>query len=200
MGTEMSRRERNSRRTRTAIIRAAAELTIEHGYAHATIARIAERADVAPRTVSVWFPVKDDILFTGMAGTIERATRALREGDGDVVDRMWAWMFAEGESGAVEGDHELRLLMLRAVFGDPVLRALETRFFAPLQDALREAAADSLGVSAGAPGPAVFAAAAMGTLLDLRARVVSDAPGPGPGTMDAARVFLRAGLDAVRPG
>ena len=49
-------RERKNRRTRRAIVQATAELTIEGGYAAATIPRIAERADVAPRTVSTLVP------------------------------------------------------------------------------------------------------------------------------------------------
>jgi len=68
-------RERKNRRTRRAIVQAAAELTIQGGYAAATIPRIAERADVAPRTVSSWFPAKDDILFDRVDDTIARATR-----------------------------------------------------------------------------------------------------------------------------
>jgi len=42
-------RERKNARTREAIIRAACELILERGFEGATVAQIAERADVAPR-------------------------------------------------------------------------------------------------------------------------------------------------------
>ena len=48
-------RERKNARTREAITRAACELILERGFEGATIAQIAERADVAPRTVHTWF-------------------------------------------------------------------------------------------------------------------------------------------------
>src|SRR4051794_22568785 len=83
-------RERKNRRTRLAIVRATSELTIEGGYASATIQRIAARADIAPRTVSTWFPAKDDILFEGGDAQIELGIQYLQSGDGDIVDRLLA--------------------------------------------------------------------------------------------------------------
>ena len=55
-------RERKNARTREAITRAALELTLELGFERATIAQIAERADVSPRTVHQWFRSKEEIL------------------------------------------------------------------------------------------------------------------------------------------
>jgi hypothetical protein len=62
----------------------AAELTIERGYPFATIQRIAQRADIAPRTVSTWFPAKDYILFERVDEQIACGLRHLQSGDGDV--------------------------------------------------------------------------------------------------------------------
>ena len=56
-------RERKNARTREAIERAAYELTLEQGYERTTVAEIAERADVAPRTVFTRYPTKDAIIF-----------------------------------------------------------------------------------------------------------------------------------------
>ena len=86
--------------TQRAIVRAAAELILEEGYAAATIPRIAARADVAPRTVSTWFPAKDDILFDEIDEAVARATRHLRSGTGDTVDRLQAVAGRRVEPGA----------------------------------------------------------------------------------------------------
>ena len=63
---ELNRRERKTLRTRREIVRAAAELVLEDGYERATIARIAERADLATRTVTTRFPSKEEIFFEGI--------------------------------------------------------------------------------------------------------------------------------------
>ena len=65
MPVQENRRERKTLRTRREIVRAAAELVLEDGYERATIARIAERADLAPRTVTTRFPSKEAIFFEG---------------------------------------------------------------------------------------------------------------------------------------
>ncbi len=57
MATEQAdRQERRKRRTRQAVQTAALELFAERGYRETTINDIAERADVATRTVTVHFP------------------------------------------------------------------------------------------------------------------------------------------------
>src|SRR4051812_40660621 len=103
-------RERKNRRTRAAIVRAAAELTLEEGYAATTIPRIAERADVSPRTVSTWFPAKDDILLGGTPAIVERSTRHVRDGDGNVVDRLQAWLREEAVHALHPDDAAIYLL------------------------------------------------------------------------------------------
>ena len=60
-----NRRERKTLRTRREIVRAAVELVMEDGYERATIARIAERADLATRTVTTRFASKEAIFFEG---------------------------------------------------------------------------------------------------------------------------------------
>src|SRR4029453_15452366 len=68
--TDLGRRERKSLRPRRQIVRAAAELVLEDGYERATIARIAERADLATRTVTTRFPTKEEIFFEGVEEAI----------------------------------------------------------------------------------------------------------------------------------
>jgi AcrR family transcriptional regulator len=76
-------------------MQAAAELTIERGDPFATIQRITQRADTAPRTVSTWFPAKDYILFERVDEQIASGLRHLQSEHGDVIDRMQAWFREE---------------------------------------------------------------------------------------------------------
>ena len=55
-GSRFPRREASARRTRTALVQAAAELFVERGYAATTVVQIAERAGVARPTVFTSVP------------------------------------------------------------------------------------------------------------------------------------------------
>jgi AcrR family transcriptional regulator len=57
------RRERKVLETRRAILDAARRLFEADGYAETTVERIAEAADVAPRTFFRYFPTKESLLF-----------------------------------------------------------------------------------------------------------------------------------------
>ena len=187
-------RERKNRRTRRAIVQAAAELTIEGGYAAATIPRIAERADVAPRTVSTWFPAKDDILFDRVDDSIARASEHLRTGPGDVVDRIEAWL--ADESGREQHDPEITRLRETAIAHDPELRARAHQHLEKVQSEVAEAVARDIGVSAEDVGPQAFAGAAMAFLFTLRS-IDLEGRGDGPAQMAVGLEFLRAGLAAL---
>jgi AcrR family transcriptional regulator len=56
-------RERKRRITRQTIAREALELFARQGYADTTIPQIAEASGVSPRTVSAYFPHKEDLAF-----------------------------------------------------------------------------------------------------------------------------------------
>ena len=56
-------RERKRERTRQAIADAALELFARQGFHATTLPQIAEAADVSPRTVSGYFPAKEDLAF-----------------------------------------------------------------------------------------------------------------------------------------
>jgi AcrR family transcriptional regulator len=69
-------RESKKRETRRRILEAAFELFQRRGYAGTSLADIAERAAVAPRTVSNYFPAKIDLLVAyreDMLGLFERS-------------------------------------------------------------------------------------------------------------------------------
>jgi AcrR family transcriptional regulator len=173
-------RERKNRRTRREIVRAMSTLTIEGGWASATIPRIAERADVAPRTVSTWFPSKDDIVFERIDEVIGRSTRHMTEGDGDVVDRLEAWIHEEvAEHPAA--DPELARLRRAAIEHDPELRARDRQHYERLQAEIAKGVARDVGGEPGDMGPQIFAGAAMGFLWKLGELSREDGEGPRDG-------------------
>jgi len=72
-------RERKKQRTRQAIIEAALGLYQERGYEGVTVAEIARRADVAPRTFFGYFESKEDVFLGPGDDHLERVIRAIRE-------------------------------------------------------------------------------------------------------------------------
>jgi AcrR family transcriptional regulator len=193
---QLGLRERKNRRTRRAIVQAAAELTIEGGYASATIPRIAERADVAPRTVSTWFPAKDDILFGPIDAPIDRATQHLRTGAGDVVDRIEAWL--TDEAGREQPDAEISRLRDAAIAHDHDLRARAHQRLERIQSEIAEAVARDIGSSAQDIRAQTFAGAAMALLFALRA-IDLEGRADGPAQLAIGTEFLRAGLATMTP-
>src|ERR1700754_5158013 len=160
--TPLSRRDRKAQRTRRDIVRAASDLVLTDGYERATINRIAERADLATRTVTTRFASKEEIFFEGTDDLVERAERHLRSTDGDVVDRLQAWLDDLVETAsAARDDHELRLLRTRAIASDPDLQALRIQHFNRAHTAIAEAVARDTNQAPDAPGPQMNAAAAI---------------------------------------
>src|ERR1700735_659292 len=76
---EIGLRERSKARRRAAIIRAAYELFAERGYDATTVADIAEAAEVAPRTVAMYFPAKQDIALSRFSDGVASLTDAIRD-------------------------------------------------------------------------------------------------------------------------
>jgi AcrR family transcriptional regulator len=196
--TELSRRERKSQRTRRQIVRAAVELALEDGYERATITRIADRADVATRTVTTRFASKEAIFFEGIEVALDRAERLLSTGDGDAVDRLRAWI---GEMGEVEAEHpedpEVRALRSRAIAQDPDLRALFAQHFDRAHRALADAVAAETGQSPEAAGPQMIAAAAI-TMLRVVERLAAEANADTSAELERGFAVLRGALDALK--
>lgn len=175
-------RARKNARTRKAITRAALELSLERGYEHATVAQIAERADVSPRTVHAWFASKEDIVV----GTVDPASARLRsslDGSEALLDRLIHW--AEGERG--EGADELSELRCRVLAANPHLRAAQRARYLELEEVIAVAVAAEVGLPGDAVAPRAFAAALL--TAALRAPAASEA---------GTHVLLRAAFDALR--
>ena len=189
-------RERKNARTRDAIERAAAELALEQGYDHTTVDQIAERADVAPRTIYVRYPTKEAILFSGSDG--EASFREWITGtEDDLVDRLGR--FVQARVAAGQENAELERLKMRAIWTDPYLRRLLRGKLEDAEQLISASLSAELGLPADDSGPRVFAGAITGLFITMAEKAVAHPDSFDP-LVECARglLFLRAGLDALK--
>ncbi|HST40968.1 MAG TPA: TetR/AcrR family transcriptional regulator [Conexibacter sp.] len=189
-------RERKKARTRAAIVRATLELTLEHGFAAATIPQIAERADVAPRTVSLYFPHKEEIVFDGAAESVDRLVAHLTGGSGDLVEGLRAWLADEATRTT---DDALELLRHRAVVADRDLRMRDRQLMEAAEEKIASVVADELSEPLTGIGPRTFATAMVSVLTAVRDVYVSTHDSAAAEQeLERGLAFLQAGLDALR--
>lgn len=191
-----TRRERKTLRTRREIVRAAAELVLEEGYERATIARIAERADLATRTVTTRFSSKEAIFFEGFDVVLGPLRRHLQGSDGDVVDRLQAWIAELSDSEEIE-DPEMRLLRSRAIAVDPDLRAMRVHHFNHAHDVIAAAVASDTGSAPGDAGPQMFAAATIALFGVIEPLAAENGAAALP-ELERGFTVLRGALDALK--
>lgn len=194
MAVETGRRQRKNQQTRDAIARAACELVLERGFENTTITDIAERADVARRTVHGWFRSKDDIILWPLDAPIERLEHELRHGQGTVIDRLERYMHAE--SRMITTEDELRPLLHAALTSDSHLRALERERLRRPEIAIAEAVAADTGLAGDGPAAQAFAAATISVMIGLRTRYANRTPAT-PDIVDEGFTFLRRALTAL---
>jgi AcrR family transcriptional regulator len=189
-------RERKNARTRDAIERAAAELALEQGYDHTTVDQIAERADVAPRTVYVRYPTKEAILFSESEGGAS-FREWINGDDDDLVDRLGR--FVKGRVAASQDNAELQRLKMRAIWTDPYLRRVLRGKLEDAEQLISASLAAELGLAADDSGPRVFAGAITGLFITMAEKAVQHPDSFDP-LEECARglLFLRAGLDALK--
>jgi AcrR family transcriptional regulator len=197
MDTQLNRRERKTLRTRREIVRAAAELVLEDGYERATITRIAERADLATRTVTTRFASKEAIFFEDLEVVLDRVEEHLERSDGDVIDRLRRWIDEVAGLDEVR-DPEMRVLRSRAVAHDPDLRALRVQHFDRAHAAIAAAVARDAGTSVTGVGPQAFAAAAVAMLGVIEQLAAEDEAQALP-ELERGFAVLRGALDALKP-
>lgn len=160
-------RERKKEQTRTAISDAARELFESQGFAATTIPQIAERAQVSPRTVSYYFPVKEELVFPDrdeLLGTLEAALSDRLEGEsaGDTLLR-WLMTFTERSPEDQERDRSRRCI----VDDDPGLRAYELEFESRAEAIVAASFAADLSLPVDHHVPRMIAAATLAALHSL---------------------------------
>jgi AcrR family transcriptional regulator len=203
-------RERSKARRRAAIIQAALELFAERGYDATTIADIAAAAEVAPRTVAIYFPTKQDIAMAEFGQTVDELTRALRERTaGESITAIMARWLRTGTDGAgtdgagtdgagtdgagTDGAGELSRRMFAA---NPELNALRTLAMAAAIAASAEVIARDTGLAPGDVGARLAAVAAVAVLIELTDISAGAERERATGT---ALRFLEAGIATLGP-
>lgn len=151
-------RERKKQRTRQAIIEAALGLYEERGYEGVTVAEIARRADVAPRTFFGYFESKEDVFLGPGDDRLKRVIRAIRERERRVpiLTAVRQELQRRGqpkrEVEGVRGTHMVELLRQPAVRNR--LRERWNRW----EDDLAAAIAADVGAAPADPEPRMVAA------------------------------------------
>jgi AcrR family transcriptional regulator len=162
-------RERSKARRRDAIIRAALELFADRGYDATTIADIAAAADVAPRTVAMYFPSKQEIAMARFGQVADELTSALRGcGPGESVTAIMGRWLRTSDAGADGGTElEVRELSRRMFAANPELNALRTVRMAAVIAESAVVIARATDAVPGDVGPRLAAAAAAAILIEL---------------------------------
>jgi AcrR family transcriptional regulator len=202
---EIGLRERKKIRTRETIVSVAMELFDEHGFQATTIPTIAEAADVSPRTVSTYFPSKEDIVFALWAGQKESLGRRLRDrASGEsTIEAIRAWLLEERiprQKRSLEIERQRRV-----IDSDPWLQSIERNRFHEFAGMLsREIAAD-LRTDEDAIEPRLAATALVGifTLLSderFRPDPIADPEKELPRRLlDRGLAFVAGGIAALVP-
>jgi AcrR family transcriptional regulator len=210
MATEqVDRQERRKRRTRQAIQTAALDLFAERGYRETTINDIAERADVAPRTVTVHFPAKEELLFDAEPFTLGSLSKRLtaREPSEPALQALRDWMastMAEANGSDQDGRFwERRALRAHIINAEPELRGRARASYYPFERVLAEAIGKDLGQSANSLIPRLAALSAVAGLRELYESDEAQALAAPPDAAELLRLvdtvirFTRAGTGAA---
>ena len=161
-------RERKKQRTRQAIVEAATSLFAERGYAEATLAEVAEAAEVSLSTIFNYFPGKPDIVFAVMDALIDSAQARIveRPEDETATHAVLAWVrevLPELEKPYTEairrGEEVIR--------ADTDLMAAERLRSALLEDELALGFARDLGENPPGVRSRMLAAIALGGMVDV---------------------------------
>jgi AcrR family transcriptional regulator len=207
-----TRHERKRQRTRALIRETAWELFAARGYDATTIKAIADAADVAPRTVTVHFPAKDDLLFADDdyfgAERLERRLAARPAGQ-PALEALRQWMTETiGDISSSRADRasaywRARALRARLLGENDRLRGLARASYATAERILAAAIADDLHVEPDTLAPCLAAASAVTGLRELYDSREARSLGPEPTGGDLIQLvsevidYASAGLAAV---
>jgi AcrR family transcriptional regulator len=208
-GEQVDRQERRKSRTREAIEAAAFELFAQRGYRETTINDIAERAGVAPRTVTVHFPTKEELLFNVEPFPHESLRKRLtaRRHHESALEALRDWVATNLTEAEVDGFDsrfwERRALRVHIISREPELRGRARANYFPFELVLAEAIGKDLNRSANSLTARLAAFSAVVGLRELyesdeaQARVRAQSAAELLVLVDQVIRFVQAGIDGL---
>jgi AcrR family transcriptional regulator len=201
---ELGLRERKKQRTRETIARVALGLFSRQGFHETTIKQIADAADVSPRTVSAYFPAKEDLAFAGHEVAFDALERRLAERrDGETVAdglRDWLGLMVSDEPAERERRRQLRAI----VEADPALRTYERGLMERVEEIIAAAVAVDLELGPDDLLPRMVGAATIAALDALGREAKSRHRGGDEALrhealalLDDAMTFIGAGVQGL---
>jgi AcrR family transcriptional regulator len=187
----------------------ALELFARDGFAATTVSAIAEAAEVAPRTVSTYFPSKEGIVFGEYRAAIDRlAARLEGRGEGETVaDALRAWLSGEETVQPHPGRALVRrdngagvdLARLReiAIERDVDLWGIQRRETKVMRRMIGDAWADEHGLAHDSLEARMIGATSVAALLELNAHAAR-AGTASTESLDTVLAFLEAGIASYR--
>jgi AcrR family transcriptional regulator len=202
-------RERKKLRTYETIAQVALDLFERQGFRATTIAQIADAAEVSPRTVSAYFPAKEDLLFPHTAEVFDVLEERLRDRPAGqlATDALRAWIGELFDERAGKRAHERERLRRRVIEADDALLAYERQLMGKGERLFASAIARDLGTEPGdvaaqlAAAAAVGALSAIGRVHDEQEREFTDPVAHRDAALalvDQAIVFLSGGIRELR--
>ncbi|MBO9533487.1 MAG: TetR family transcriptional regulator [Solirubrobacteraceae bacterium] len=203
-------RERKKQQTRELIVSVALELFDRQGFAATTIPEIARAADVSPRTVSSYFPAKEDLAFPDADATFDRleARLAMRERGETTAEALRDWI--RTEMPRWERFEDRGRLQRRVHTANPELEAYGRRYMLRADGLIARAVAADLDVS---PDDLVARMASSATLaifhvMNVHGKAEDEAVAAGEreagsaadalAVLDQALLFVSAGIRALQ--
>jgi AcrR family transcriptional regulator len=161
------------------------------------VADVAAAADIAPRTFFAYFPSKEAVVFhdfDAVFASVKTTVDQRPEGE-TAIDALRRWLDESLPAKRHEsGDAELRKCMIAE---EPALAAQSRHLLGRFEDVIREGVARDLGDPPDSLRAKLVAAAATAALNAIEDSGTSKAKSME--MLDQALVFLRAGVEALRP-
>ena len=198
---EVGLRERKKERTRQTLADVAAELFDRQGFQDTTIKQIADAADVSPRTVSAYFPVKEELVFCDHGDVFDQLEQRLEERPAGTktVETLRAWLMEMLEN--VDLDLEQSRRTRELIESDPALRTYERGLQERAEEMVARAVAVDLGVSPDELVPHMVGAATIAALDAMGRHAKDPETGDFQATarpvIDDAMAFIGGGVQAL---
>jgi AcrR family transcriptional regulator len=201
---ELGLRERKKQRTRETLVRIALQLFAENGFHETTLKQIADAAEVAPRTLSAYFPVKEELVFHDHDEVFDGLEARLRDREpGErAADALRAWILRYLESTRPD-EFERTRCRRELIESDPALRTYERGLQERVEGIVARAVAVDLGLPEDDLVPHMVGAATMAA-LDALGREMKETGATseefrtqGRLLLDQAMAFIGAGVQGL---